>query len=459
MWKVALITTLIVATTAIYPILDMDEAWYSSVSLRMAKTGEWLTPNFNGEPFPTKPPLWFWLTGITFKLLGPSEWTARIWSTLFTLLTAHLLYIWYERRRIEAHLIYLSSLMPVMISCVGRMDSPMVFSLTLAFLLGNRRRWFWAGLSLGMGILAKGPVVVAIWGISFLVYSLIYNRRLIKGIIFSVVISALVGGSWFGMLYLRGMEEMVKHFLLHENIERVRSGLEGHAGPIYYYIPVLLLGVSPNLGRFIKSLGSMNRDNALFFIWALTVFILFSVAQTKLPHYILPLFPAIAMIMEGERESLWDWLSGALIVLIPFGVFYILKENLPGELKTRLLLSGLFTLAIWGLSFYIRDLRRLLSAIFALSLAILVLNPFKEFYPHYKAGLFAKERCPELSSRREALAPSTVFYYGKDIPVDRESKWILSYEDDIPGYSKIFESEGFSLYNGKWVKLRIFERK
>ncbi len=459
MGKIALITIALLVTISIYPILDMDEAWYSSVSLRMAKSGDWLVPNFNGEPFPTKPPLWFWLTGVTFKLFGPSEWGARIWSVIFTLLTAYVLYIWYERRKVESHLIYLSCLMPILVSSVGRMDSSMVFFLTLAFFLGQRERWLWAGVSLGLGMLTKGPVVVLIWGVSFLIYSLIYERRLIKGVILSGVISALVGGSWFGILYLKGMEDMVRHFLLHENIERLKSGLEGHTGPLYYYIPILLLGVIPNLGRFIKSLSSWSRDKSLFYIWFLTVFLLFTFSQTKLPHYILPLFPALAMMMERERESLWDWLSGGMLALIPFGILYILKGNLPGELKVKLFLSGLSILAVWGLSFYIKDLRISLSAIFALSLAILILNPFKEFYPHYQAGLFARKNCPELHATKDALAPSTVFYYGKDIPIKDGGKWILSYEESIKGYKKIFEREGFSLYNGKWVKLRIFERE
>ncbi|MCS7232781.1 MAG: glycosyltransferase family 39 protein [Synergistetes bacterium] len=459
MWKIIFLTVAIIATITLYPVLDMDEAWYSSVSLRMAKTGNWLIPNFNGEIFPTKPPLWFWITGGIFKLFGESEWGARIGSLIFTLLTAYLLYIWGERRKVEAHLIYLSSLLPVLIACVGRMDAPMVFFLTLAFFLGHRRRWTLAGISLGLGILSKGPVVLIIWGVSFLIYSILYDRKALKGIVLSGFLSILVGGSWFALLYLKGMEDVVKHFLLHENIERVKTGLEGHTGPLYYYIPVLLLGVIPNMGRLFKSLSYWNEENALFYIWFLTTMVMFTIAQTKLPHYILPAFPALALMMEREREGLIDWLSGGILILIPLFIMYYFKENLPGELKRGLFMSIFAILAVWGLSFYFKDLRRLISSLFALSLAILVLNPFKNFYPHYQAGLFAKEKGIELTAKREALAPSTVFYYGRDIPVNKEGKWILSYENEIKGYKVIFESEGFSLYNGKWVKLRIFEKQ
>lgn len=459
MWKIALITFAVIATISLYPVLDMDEAWYSSVSLRMVKTGDWIVPNFNGEPFPTKPPLWFWITALFFKLFGAGEWEARIGSVIFTLLTAYLLYIWYERRKVEAHLIYLSSLMPILVACVGRMDAPMVFFLTLAFLLGSKRRWALAGVSLGLGTLAKGPIVLAIWGISFLAYSIIYDRRALKGIALSGFLALLVGGSWFGLLYMRGMEDVVKHFLIRENIERLKTGLEGHTGPLYYYIPVLLLGVIPNLGRLFKSLSYWSEDNALFYIWFLTTIVFFTIAQTKLPHYILPAFPALALMMERERESLIDWLSGGILVLIPLFIMHYFRESLPGELKRGLFMSIFAILAVWGLSFYFKGLRRALSALFALSLVILVLNPFKEFYPHYQAGLFAKERGIELTARKEALAPSTVFYYGGDIPTNKEGKWILSYEDEIKGYKVVFEREGFSLYNGKWIKLRVFEKQ
>jgi len=458
-WKVFIIAAAVITTISLYPILDMDEAWYSSVSLRMAETGDWLIPNFNGEPFPTKPPLWFWITGFIFKLFGPSEWSARIGSLIFTLLTAYVLYIWHERRKVEAHLIYLSSLLPILVACVGRMDAPMVFFLTLAFFLGHRKKWAQAGLSLGLGILAKGPVVLVIWGISFLIYSILYDKRSVKGIILAGLISLAVGGSWFILLYMKGMEEVVEHFILHENIERVKSGLEGHTGPIYYYIPVLILGVIPNLGRFFKSLSYWSDEKALPYIWFLTTIILFTVAETKLPHYILPAFPALALMMEKEREGLLDWLSGGILVLLPIFLMYHFREVLPSELKRGLFMSTFSILAIWGLSFYFKDLRKLYASFFALSLAILVLNPFKEFYPHYQAGIFAKERKLELTARKEALAPSTVFYYGKDIPVDGKGKWILSYEDEMKGYKVIFQKEGFSLYNGKWVKLRIFEKE
>ena len=63
--KISIIVIALAIAISVYPILDMDEAWYASVSLRMAKTGNWLIPNFNGTPFPTKPPLWFWITGFT----------------------------------------------------------------------------------------------------------------------------------------------------------------------------------------------------------------------------------------------------------------------------------------------------------------------------------------------------------------------------------------------------------
>ncbi len=455
--KISVIVIALVMAISLYPILDMDEAWYASVSLRMAQTGNWLTPNFNGTPFPTKPPLWFWITGFTFKIFGPSEISARIWALLFTLFTAYLLRAWY--RKSKAHIIYLSCLMPILLACVGRMDSAMVFFLTLAFLLGYRKRWFWAGVALGVSVLAKGPVSVAIWGITFLIYALIYDRRVIKGIVLSGLIAVLIGGSWFAILYLKGMKDMVKYFLFHENLARIRTGLEGHTGPFYYYLPILLLGAVPNLGRMFKGLSYWSRDKALFYIWFLVVLVIFSIAKTKLPHYILPLYPALALIMEQERESFWDWLSGGILILIPLAIIHFLGGKLPEELKKGLFLSSFSVGVLWAVSLYLKGARVLLSTALALTLALLVLSPFKSFYPHYLAGVFARERCPELYSTRKALAPSTVFYYGKDIKIGEKGKWILSYQEEIPGYKKIFEREGFSLYNGKWVTLRIFEKR
>src|SRR5262245_1309383 len=72
------------------PFLDPDEGLYATVSLEMARDGDWVMPHANGLPYLEKPPLYFWLTALTFRLLGPSEWTTRLWSALPLLGTVHL---------------------------------------------------------------------------------------------------------------------------------------------------------------------------------------------------------------------------------------------------------------------------------------------------------------------------------------------------------------------------------
>src|SRR5712691_10065521 len=80
------------------PFLDPDEGLYATIALEMVRGGDWVMPHANGLPYLEKPPLYFWLTSLTFGLIGPSEWATRLWSALGALGTV--LLTWRIGRRL-----------------------------------------------------------------------------------------------------------------------------------------------------------------------------------------------------------------------------------------------------------------------------------------------------------------------------------------------------------------------
>jgi 4-amino-4-deoxy-L-arabinose transferase-like glycosyltransferase len=333
-----------------YGLFDLDEGFYAAISAEMLRRGEWITPYYNGSPWFEKPILLYWIGIPSLALFG--EWIGpRVPSVLATLLTYGLVG-WLGARRLGPAsgawaVIALSTSLLVVAS--GRMmltDPLLVFAFTGAMLtffeslMGNPRWRLATAFLLGLAVLAKGPVALVLFAV-------------IGGIVFArerelrprfrgywpagTLILAATVALWYLPAYLASPHQFVQEFLIEQNIGRFRGGDEAHQIPglwanLLFYPVVLLAGMLPwsfiGIGKAFSRGGPRSAESTpvevaspreyvfstfrrYLWVWFLTVLVFFTVSGAKLPHYILPAAPAVALLVGDflgtRRRPLAAW--------------------------------------------------------------------------------------------------------------------------------------------------------
>lgn len=300
-----------------------DEGRYAEIPREMAASGDWLTPRLNDIKYFEKPPLQYWATAAAYTAFGENEWTARLWTGLTGFLGV--LLAWLTGRRLfgpQAGLLaaatLASSLLYLGMGHFNALDMGLAFFLEVAFcgfLLAQAhthkeggRRWMllaWAGLALA--VLSKGIVALVLTGATLVLYSLLTRDfspwrkfEFARGLALFVLIAA----PWFIAVSLAN-PEFAHFFFIHEHFERFLTKAHRRYQPGWYFIPVLLVGALPWTTLALQSLvGAWRRRTETAFqprrfllLWCVVVFGFFSASSSKLPSYILPLFPALALLL------------------------------------------------------------------------------------------------------------------------------------------------------------------
>lgn len=303
------------------PLWDQDEAKYAQVAREILWTGDWLTLHWNGQPWFVHPPLYFWLVAATAHLAGLGEFTARVWSAVFgagsVALTALLGREWFSPRAgWLAGLVLATSLQPFAQSRLAVFDSVLVFWMLLALLgfwKGYRGRpggYLLAFAAAGVGTLTKGPVAAAIPGLVAFLY--LAGRRELGRLrevpwAAGLALYAAVGLSWYAVGFVRHGKPFVDSVLGYYTVHRFLGVVESQAGPVWYYVPVLLLGGLP-WNAFWLGWPRVLREGAqpLPVLWCAAVFVFFSAAGTKLPNYVLSFYPMAAVATGAVLDAGWQ---------------------------------------------------------------------------------------------------------------------------------------------------------
>ncbi len=357
-----LMLSLVVLLPGIFGVslTDRDEGWYAQVSREMLVSGDWLVPHYLGEPWLGKPPLLYWAVCGAYALVGVSAGAARLVSVVSLALSVQLLATLAARlanRRVAwiAGLTFVTAGLPAL---VGKML--LTDGLLLACTLGaivllhgfalrgagwGRAGAFW--VCIGLGMLAKGPAVlvfVGSFGLGLL--TLRECRRALLGWRLWVLmpVALVVAGPWYVYAWLRVGDTLVQQLLGYEIVSRLTSAPHGHSGPPGYYVLFSLAGWLPWTVLVPGAVLELWRDRrvvryaGLLLVWCFVPWVLLELIPSKLPHYILPCYVPLA-IMVG---LMWDRglerpATKAQQVVLRLWV-----------LVPAVLGAGLVTLGVWG---------------------------------------------------------------------------------------------------------------
>ncbi len=449
---------------------DEDEPLYASCAWEMLQRNDWVVPYYNGEMFPDKPPLMFWMMMSGFEIFGRTEFAVRFWSAVAALGTAlatyHLGRLLFRREvGLWAGLIVCSSLIFTISARAATVDSALTLVTTLGFLVfivgGLARRggvpndsdpkapdlvntpWFlprswtvfltiWAAM--GVAVLAKGPVGLLLPMASIGLFVMLMNfgelpggvqpstalgrlKHRVIGIyralgpgnflrslwqlrpLTGVLVVLAVAGPWFVMVGLRD-DQWLAQFFGKFNWRPFTEPILGHSGPWWYHVPAILIGFFPWSIFMIPVLmdwaKGLRRESAwrvgylLMACWLGVFFVFWSICKTKLPHYLLPAYPALSLvtacfvyhwISDPSRLNRW-WMRVAFGITILLGLGMAVgfpiaaRIYVPGE--ELLGLIGLILIVGGGVCIYHAERRRPVAvmAVYAATSVIFVTAVF-----------------------------------------------------------------------------------
>jgi 4-amino-4-deoxy-L-arabinose transferase-like glycosyltransferase len=303
------------------PLFDVDEPRYARTAVEMMQRQDWITPYFNGKVRFDKPVFYYWFIAASYQMFGISEWSARLTSALATVITAG--GVWLGCRKLAPtlapifSLVFLTCLMVIGIGRMSITDMTLTMWMTLTTLTAfyatlpcQQRWWLLAGVFAGFGMLTKGPVALALPGLVVLLTTLWQGR--FKATFcavwpwLGVVLAVAIAAPWYWACYNANGWAFIDALLLH-NVTRFEGVVSGHKQPWFFYTLVLFAGSFPwglslpwawqTVWQHRRSTMPLDVLAQFALIWLMTVFVFFQVAQTKLLTYLLPLFPAVAILV------------------------------------------------------------------------------------------------------------------------------------------------------------------
>ncbi|WP_416675040.1 ArnT family glycosyltransferase [Egbenema bharatensis] len=318
-----------------YSLFNHTEARQAEIARQIWVRNDWITPFYDGEIYFDKPILLHWLIRLGFPVFGLGEWAVRFPSALAA--TGLVLSTWlFTARFTTPRTAFLAATMlaanvaTFTLGRVGQHDMLLVFFMTAGLYCwyvgySTGRRWAYLayfGLT-ALAVMSKGPLGVVLSGLALILFGVWVGRwqELLAEIPWKGGLFIFAGLTlpWYALVLLANGQEFAYNFFILNNVTRFVEVNQNQAGPWYYYIPIVLVGFFPwiALGP-VKGLQlvwrsvhfndwrrkSRQEHLPLFLlIWFLSVMLFMSVAATKLPWYVYPGFPALAILCAQQWEA------------------------------------------------------------------------------------------------------------------------------------------------------------
>jgi 4-amino-4-deoxy-L-arabinose transferase-like glycosyltransferase len=358
-------------------LLRSDEGRYAEIAREMFASGDWVTIRYNGLKYFEKPPLHLWMTAVAYHLFGVGEWQARLWVALSGA-AGLLMTVWAARRWYGDRVALLTGLallaMPMWnigshFNSLDMSVSGALACVVAGVLLAQhpsagaagRRRWMWfAWACMAVAVLTKGLIGIALPGLVLVVYTLaardwaLWQRlHIVSGTLLLLAIAA----PWFVLVSLRN-PEFAQFFFIHEHWDRYTSTVHLRGGPWWYFVPHLLAGMLPWLGLSarvggvlrepMQAAGDGFRPTWLLAAWAGAIFVFFSTSSSKLPGYIIPIYPALAVLvaLALDRLDARAWGRQIVFMLVLAGAG-LLASPLVGRMSSDSATAAQFRAYAW----------------------------------------------------------------------------------------------------------------
>ena len=316
-------------------LFSPDEGRYAEIPREMLASGDWVTPRMNGLKYFEKPPLQYWATAAAYALFGENEWSARLWPALAGLAAAlaaawSAARVFSPRAGLVAGVVLASSWAYVLAGQYLTLDMSLTGLLGVALALFvaaqhdgadarlRRRAMLCAWACVALALLTKGLVALVLPGFAVVAYVVVQRdpRLLLRlhlggGLLVMLALTL----PWFALVQSRN-PEFFQFFFIEEHFRRFTVPGHNRPGPWWYFIPVGVLGMLPwtvaalvAMGRAAKPGAAPSAPDArakpfhperFLLAWALAIFVFFSISRSKLPAYVLPAFPALAMLAGLE---------------------------------------------------------------------------------------------------------------------------------------------------------------
>jgi 4-amino-4-deoxy-L-arabinose transferase-like glycosyltransferase len=339
-----------------FGLVGPDEPRYAWIARAMAQTGDWVTPRLYGSPWFEKPILYYWAAAVGFAMHLPAEWAARLPSA-FAALAAALAIAWlgckfYEPSRPDeglaaatglAHPVLLAPIIfATSVAAIGfaRAATPdMLFSASIALAMAaaanllrnlgvlrsteipspqpsaSALSLILFGAFLGLGVLAKGPAAVILAGGALVIWALTTkNFRPTLRLAHPLAIAAfcVVALPWY-VICARRNPDFLHVFVFQHNFERYLTPVFQHVQPFWFFLPITLLAALPWAAFSFLALHQsrealhqklwQNSPTFFFSCWALFPVLFFSASHSKLPSYILPAIPPLALVLAAAARN------------------------------------------------------------------------------------------------------------------------------------------------------------
>src|SRR5512146_26328 len=329
-------------------LIRPDEGRYAEIPREMVVSGDWTTPRLNDLKYFEKPPLQYWATAVAYEVFGEHQWTSRLWAALTGF--AGILLAWFAGTRlfgrtagIYAALLLGSSMLYAMMAHINTLDMGVTFFITLGIFslliaqkeehITQRRSWMllaWAALALA--VLSKGLMGLILPGTALFLYS-VFNRDITvwkhMHWFSGLLLFSLIAVPWF-VLVIKANPEFFQRFFIYEHFERFTTKVHGRYQPWYYFVPILLLGMLPWTLLMFDALARTWRRSVqqvkafspvrFLLVWAVFVYVFYSISDSKLPSYLLPMFPALALLMGQQLAEMSArrlfWLTAPVLVVV-----------------------------------------------------------------------------------------------------------------------------------------------
>jgi 4-amino-4-deoxy-L-arabinose transferase-like glycosyltransferase len=305
-----------------YSLKEPDEGRYAEIPREMNELHDYVVPHLNYVRYFEKPPLLYWINALSFKLFGTNEWALRFPNASCAFLCVIFLFF-FLRRWFDESMAFLSSV--ILITSFGFFalariaTTDMLFTMCLFFALlffyGFYREKkpfliYLFYLALAGATLAKGPVALILMGGTILVFlftehnfHFLSEMKIPKGlgIYFAITLP------WIIAISVRE-KEFLYFFIVDQHILRFLTSKHHRSGPVYYFLPVFFGGMFPWSIFVPRAMAGIwkKKELRLMLVWVLVVFTFFSFSGSKLPPYILPVFPPMAIVLGHLFHEKWQ---------------------------------------------------------------------------------------------------------------------------------------------------------